>query len=296
MKKISQDKILSYIEEHLDSHPGVDEIAEAFGYSPDHFRHLFRTYYDVSLGEYMRRRRLAGAAEQIRKGMPVARAADLYGFQTPSGFARAFRKEYGISASELKNQDDMFLDQLPDPVYDRDRIRVSRLEVPELKMVGKTLLPKKEYGYDLLEETACWLERETSELETEMGLDHAELKKLNCYPQDVIAMWYHDPDNVEMTYLLGPVVKDFSYVPEGWIAVSIPAGKYAIFETRSDSDRKEMAETVRMLCKYIFWEWVPANSARKDNMGFTFERYRGSKAAVYLPLKQDGPRNRQERF
>ena len=53
MKKIMDDKILAYIETHLDMEYGQDDIAEAFGYSTDHFRHLFRMYYDMPLGEYI---------------------------------------------------------------------------------------------------------------------------------------------------------------------------------------------------------------------------------------------------
>ena len=101
MKKIPEDAILSYIEGHLDEHVGAEEVACAFGYSPDHFRHLFRTYYDISLGEYIRRRRLVGAAKQIQKGVSVSSAAQKYDFQTAAGFSKAFRKEFGIPASEL---------------------------------------------------------------------------------------------------------------------------------------------------------------------------------------------------
>ncbi len=278
MKKISEDSILSYIEDHLEEHLTADHVADAFGYSPDHFRHLFRTYYDISLGEYMRRRRLVGAAKQIQNGESVNIAAQKYDFQTAAGFSKAFRKEFGFPASELKTQKDIFLDELPDPVYDRNLIRVSCMEIPELKTVGRPLLPKKEFGYDLLEEAACWLEQDSCDI------GGGELQMEDSYPGDFIAMWYHDPDNVAITYLIGPVMKNFRSVPPDWVPVTIPGRKYAIFETKRDSDQQRMVETVRMLCKYIFWEWVPANSIITDKMGFTFERYLGKKAAVYLPL------------
>ena len=83
---------------------------------------------------------------------------------------------------------------------------------------------------------------------------------------------------------MGPVVKKFSCVPEGLITVTIPGIRYAVFETKQDSDKKELAETVIYLCKYIFIEWVPANDVVADRMGFTFERYHGNKVSVYLPL------------
>ena len=102
MKKIMEDKILAYIETHLDMEYGQDDIAEAFGYSTDHFRHLFRMYYDMPLGEYIRRRRLLKAAARIGDGEQIGNAASMYGFETAAGFAKAFKKEFGFPASELK--------------------------------------------------------------------------------------------------------------------------------------------------------------------------------------------------
>lgn len=276
VKKITEDPILSYIETHLMEEP--DQIAGAFGYSQAHFRHLFRTYYDIPLGEYIRRRRLAGAARMVQEGNQIMDVCFLYGFETAAGFAKAFKKEYGFPASEVKKQKNILLDTIPNPVYDRNLINISFLEISEIKMLGKPLVPQKEDTYNLLEEVALWL------LQEKQTPEKTNWTNTDCYRDDKIAMWYHAPENREITYLLGPVVKNFHHIPEGMIPVTIPGQKYAIFETKRDSDQKEMAETIRMLCKYIFWEWVPANSVITDKMGFTFERYRGKKAFIYLPL------------
>ena len=158
MKKIVEDTILAYIETHLDMEYGQDDIAEAFGYSTDHFRHLFRMYYDMPLGEYIRRRRLLKAAERIGNGELIGNAASLYGFETAAGFAKEFRKEFGFPAGELKRQDDIRLDVLPEPEYDRNQIRISFLETQELKMAGRSVIPEGGADIDLLEEVAYWLD------------------------------------------------------------------------------------------------------------------------------------------
>ena len=74
MKKIMDDKILAYIETHLDMEYGQDDIAEAFGYSTDHFRHLFRMYYDMPLGDIYAgggfSKQQPGLGTENRLGMP----------------------------------------------------------------------------------------------------------------------------------------------------------------------------------------------------------------------------------
>lgn len=274
MKKIADDRVLSYIEGHLEGFFGAEEIAKEFGYSPDHFRHLFRTCYGTSMGEYIRRRRLVKAAEMIQNGKAVTDVALKYGFDTPAGFSKAFRKAFGFPASEVKNQKDIFLDEIPHPTYDRDLIKVSCVEIPELKTVGRQLLPKKVSVYDMFAQAACWLDFE------ELEINREDVIQMD----DMIGMFYHDPSNVAITYLLGPVVKDFKNISADWVPVTIPGHRYAIFETKRISDKKELAKTIRMLCNYIMWEWVPGNSIKKDIMGFTFERYRRNKVAIYLPI------------
>lgn len=279
MKKISDDPILSYIEDNLEMLWTPEQCADAFGYSSDYFRHLFRTYYDMALGEYLRRRRLVKAAVRVQNGAQVLQTALAYGFETAAGFSKAFKKEFGIPVSELKNQKDILLDSIPTPEYDRNNITVSYMRMPELKLIGQPLLPRKKYGYDLLEEAAYWLDHDIGN----MDIEKPDVKSV--YRDDIIAMWYHDPENVKITYLLGPTAKNFNHVPEGTVPVTIPSRRYAIFETKREDANEKMAETVRKLCKYVFWEWEPKNAMKKDTMGFTFERYHGKKASLYLPVK-----------
>ena len=147
---------------------------------------------------------------------------------------------------------------LPEPEYDGNQIRISFLETQELKMAGRSIIPEEGADIDLLEEVAYWLDHEFPEI------DNAELSGMQCFKDDYIAMWYHPLDSQEITYLMGPVVKNFSCVPEGLVTVTIPGRRYAVFETKQDSDKKELAETVRYLCKYIFRGCLPMMSLQTE--------------------------------
>ncbi len=278
MLKIHDDPILAYIEAKLDKKLDLKEMANDFGYSLDHFRHLFFTYYDISLGNYIRRRRLLQAAKKIQNGESITDVAMAYGFDTAAGFSKAFRKEFGFSANDLKNRVWLLEDVIPNPRYDKNRITISFVETPDLKMIGKPLLQEDCRNFDRLEEAAYWLDHDMP------GITAEELAQIEPYKNDKIAMWYHTVENTDITYLLGPVVKNIGIVPQGMIPVTIPGRRYAVFEMKPESWGENLAEDVRQLCKYIFWEWVPANGAITDKLGFTFERYQGKKVAVYLPL------------
>lgn len=93
---------LRYIEEHLEENLTVAEFAEQAGYSESAFSRLFRREMSCSVLEYVRRRKLLKASEMILNGEKVIDAAFQYGWQTHSGFTRAFHQEFGFSPSLLR--------------------------------------------------------------------------------------------------------------------------------------------------------------------------------------------------
>lgn len=93
---------LRYIEEHLEENLTVAELAVQAGYSESAFSRLFRREMSCSVLEYVRRRKLLKASEMILNGEKVINAAFQYGWQTHSGFTRAFHQEFGFSPSLLR--------------------------------------------------------------------------------------------------------------------------------------------------------------------------------------------------
>ncbi len=90
-------RILNLIEETLDAEVPYAELAEEAGYSPWHFLRLFREEVGMPLSRYRTKRRLAHAIWHISEGISVTDAALRWGFDTHSGFYRAFLREYGMS-------------------------------------------------------------------------------------------------------------------------------------------------------------------------------------------------------
>lgn len=90
-------RILNLIETTLDAEITPAELAEASGYSLWHFLHLFQQAVGQPVCRYRTKRRLAHAIWDVSRGMGVTDAALKWGFESHSGFYRAFRLEYGMS-------------------------------------------------------------------------------------------------------------------------------------------------------------------------------------------------------
>jgi len=101
LKKMNE--ALEYIESHLDDEVDFKEIERITGTSIYHFRRMFSFLSGMSLGEYIRNRKLSNATfDLFHGGLSVTDTAFKYGYESVDGFSRAFRDWAGISPSEVK--------------------------------------------------------------------------------------------------------------------------------------------------------------------------------------------------
>lgn len=97
---------ISYIEENLEKPLSVSEIAHQSGYSNFYFQRLFSAICNISVGEYIRFRKMTLAAEDLlNSDMRIIDTAYKYGYETPESFTKAFNRYHGISPSKLRQQD-----------------------------------------------------------------------------------------------------------------------------------------------------------------------------------------------
>jgi|GEM_PF-1830954 len=284
-KNPKEDSVLQFIDSILATDAGTEQVARHFGFSPDHFRHRFSLDYGISLAAYLRRRRLTEALWKIRNGSTTAEAAQIYQFSSVAAMSKAFRREFGCSITQALDEGDFAGQSYPCPEYDRDSVIVTIAQIPEMDMVGKPVDVSGTEASERLDRAAWWVDHALPEFTEE------EKQQIGAYQRDVIAMWYHSQEMPEIIYLVGPVVqKDRAQgpLPEDMIAVHIPRRRYAVFEIRrrvkEPGKQPEMAEDIRQLCRFIFWEWVPEHHTETDKWGITFERYHESKAMIYVPL------------
>ena len=96
-------KLLLYIEEHLDEDLSLEHLAKTFYVSRYHVAHTFTDHIGISIHQYITAKRLEASKGAILAGEKISDTYLRYGFRDYSAFFRAFRKEYGISPKEFRN-------------------------------------------------------------------------------------------------------------------------------------------------------------------------------------------------
>ena len=92
---------LIYIEKNLKQKISVEEIANHVSYSKFYFSRIFKQEMNISVMEYVKERKIIHASELILQGNKILDVAIEYGWDSHSGFVKAFKSYYGFSPSLL---------------------------------------------------------------------------------------------------------------------------------------------------------------------------------------------------
>lgn len=93
---------LKFIDASLCEPLDLDYISKHAGYSKFYFARIFKQYIGLSIMEYVKRRKLTFASTDLHNGEKTIDVSLRYGYDSPSGFKKAFVKEFGFSPSMLK--------------------------------------------------------------------------------------------------------------------------------------------------------------------------------------------------
>jgi len=95
-------KALNYIEENLTDHLDIRDIAGAANTSHFHFQRMFAVITDLTVAEYIRRRRLTLAAKEIQQGKEILETAVKYCYESQASFTRAFSKLHEFTPGKAR--------------------------------------------------------------------------------------------------------------------------------------------------------------------------------------------------
>lgn len=91
---------INYIEENLKCELSAYELAENAGFSLFHYYRLFQGAVGIPVMQYISRRKLYNAIYEISYGKKMIDVAFSYGFETYSGFFKAFKREFDCSPTQ----------------------------------------------------------------------------------------------------------------------------------------------------------------------------------------------------
>lgn len=96
-------KAIHYIEKHLTDDIAIDEISNQTYTSSSHFQFVFHVVMGITIGEYIRNRRLSSAAQDLlRADSRIIDVAMRYQYDTQESFSKAFTRFHGVPPSKIQ--------------------------------------------------------------------------------------------------------------------------------------------------------------------------------------------------
>lgn len=101
---ISIQNSIRYINTHLEEDLSPEILAEKANYSLFHFCRMFKEVTGESVMRFVREKRMERAISDIKEGYSLADIAAKCGYETTSGFSRAYKKQFGQRPEKIINQ------------------------------------------------------------------------------------------------------------------------------------------------------------------------------------------------
>lgn len=94
---------INFIEQNLTEELNNEEIASMAALSPFYYQRIFGALCGMTVGEYIRARRMTLAAQELAcHDSKVIDVAVRYGYDSPDSFAKAFSRFHGITPSQAR--------------------------------------------------------------------------------------------------------------------------------------------------------------------------------------------------
>jgi AraC family transcriptional regulator len=273
-------RILNFINLNLDKPMDMDMLAGMGYYSTFHFQKIMRAHLGESLGSHIIRLRIETAAHLLKlTTIPVQDIAMKTGYENPASFNKAFKKRFGISPSEFREQKHTeyqhYLKQTKMNISDQISLQPKIKNIESMKVIYAQATGPYSQSAAKAWETVC---------------SFAAKNKLFGFKTTFIGISHDSPDVTDAEKLRYDacitVKKDVS--PQGEIGVkTIDGGKYAIFR------HKGSYEKFNDSYNYIYGTWMPENNIEPDDKP-CFELYINSPdktkpekllTDIYIPIK-----------
>lgn len=244
-------KAIDFMERHLLEDLTIERIAKEAHASPFHFQRTFAILTDMSVGDYLRKRRLTLAAEELcRTDAKIVDLALKYGYDTPESFAKAFRRQHGITPSEARNYQGKL------QAYNRLVIQVilKGAEPMKYRIVEKEAFQavgvKREFSL-MNEENLKGIPLMWQEVLRD-GTNDRLVRLNNGKIDGVLGVCVSFGDRQAIDYWVATAYE--GDLPDGLEQLTIPASKWGVFEVRGP-----MPDAMQNTWKQIFSEWFPSS-------------------------------------
>lgn len=249
--------VLSEIETRItDPALGIETLAQEQFITPAHLQRAFTTLTRMSLGEYIRNRRLSLAAAALQRGSSVIDTALDFGYETPEAFSKAFKRFHGVTPSEVRSGTAALTAAPPLQIQlilkGENPMNYKLVEKPGFTLVGTSIEVSTEHGENMVRIPAFWQEvGESGIIDRIMTLPGAKDCAGACIMDDITAKMF--------TYA-ACVVFEAPVETSEFSTWQVGPQTWAIFEVVG-----QMPQSIQEVWHRIFSEWFPATGFTHAN-------------------------------
>ncbi|WP_370555852.1 helix-turn-helix domain-containing protein [Edwardsiella tarda] len=227
MKEIIIRSMVDWIEENSDKNITIDDLAIVTGYSNRSLHNFFKEKYGITLGRYMRQRRLSRSAMRLRlTAQSITHIALSSGFDSVQSYSREFKKVFGLSPRDYRRNRAWYLAHLQPklPLGPHESITFAICWLPNQRLIGH----RDHYQLS------------TSKLPALMGQQKRQriLNAMQRWRQDIYCTSSFAPckkrnDAIAISSFIG-IQSDITLPPGGMTDSCVASGKYIKFQFTGD--------------------------------------------------------------
>ena len=241
---------IAYVEENLTGKIELERAAQLAQCSSYHYQRMFSYIADVTLGEYIRRRKMSLAGVDLQRGEKVVDVAGKYGYDSPTSFNRVFKSIHGMTPKEAK-QSGAKLTSYPMLTF---KLTVKGVQAMEYQLIDKDAFQVTGFGLKLAQDMEAaqkripefWNEVSSSgqleQLIPHMDQNNPGVMGISLMTSEVQDAW---------EYVIGVASNDTT---EEFAQYEIPAAKWAVL-----SGTGPMPGAIQELQQQVFTEWLPTS-------------------------------------
>ena len=290
--------VVDYIERNITEEIDLNHLANIACCSAYNFQRMFAFITEISIVEYIRRRRLTLAAFELQhSNVKIIDLAIMFGYDSPVSFTRAFQALHGITPSEARKSNTAL------KAFPRMTFQIMIKGVSEMNYRIVKTPPFQVFGLEGLVSTigdekyfahpgAIWNEFNNGQADAkydQLFTDAGEVKpsffdamftrKDICRIHGLVN--YKQIDATTYGYMLWSFVTPESKT-DGYQIIDIPASTWAVFPSDPDDDR-DVGTIWGELYKRFYGEWLPSSEYEKANSP-EFEIYGGTPPKICYEL------------
>ena len=267
---------MDYIEQNLTGKLDIEEIARIAALSPFYYQRIFGALCQMTVGDYIRARRMTLAAQELSSAdVKVIDVALKYGYESPDSFAKAFTRFHGISPSKA-----------------RERGAVLRSLAPlhiTVSLEGGSML-----DYRIVEKAPFTVMGVKRRFNTDTS--YQEIPKFwsewfeEGKDRPVMGMFgvCMDMDGKDFDYWIADLYQPWQDIPEGCEWTVIPGGLWAQFRCKGP-----LPDSLQSVNTQIWTQWLPSLKGYSLAGNYNIEAYgppcenpEEEESYIWIPLKK----------